>query len=198
MKRSLLVRSVVTMSVAGLLLTGCARESETPTAAASSSPAVVTPTAPVSVWNVDEDKDATWTRQLKEIKQMLQRVHGAKSTKAAEVRTEQMIDLEKVLTEMAAAGGPEGVGHVACEVMPIQLLSYEDSDSADMVSMQIGAYWSAAVAAAANEPGASFKDVELDARMEEECEDVHDDVLKTMGLRTLNKMYRLPQVSPTS
>ncbi|MBT0770761.1 hypothetical protein KIH74_17595 [Kineosporia sp. J2-2] len=169
----------------GIVLAGCGGGSDSAVAAPTASPEVAT------AWNVDAAQDARWTRQLGRITTKLKSVQGVSTEKAATVRTNQMIALEKVLTAMAEAGGAEGIGHVACEVMPVQLLSYDDTLTKDVVAMQLGAYWTAPVVAAGGSSTTGFADVALDARMQQECSDVHQDVLAATGLGTLDEMYFL-------
>lgn len=180
--------SVAALGLAGVLA-GCGGGSSS---ASSSSATTTTAAAEAEVtntWNVDATKDARWTATLKQIQAKLTSVQTADAEKAATVRTTQMIRLEKVLTQMAKTGGVEGLGHVACEVMPLQLLAYSADDSADIVAMQLGGYWTAPVVAAAGTSDTTYADVRLDARVQQECPDDYQSVLQATGLTSLNDLY---------
>ncbi len=128
--------------------------------------------------------------QLAEIKTQLTSLQDSTTPKAAESRTEQMISLEKILTSMATDAGAQGLGPIACEVMPIQLLSYSDGSlPPEAVGMQLGAYWSAPVVAAAGKSEVTYEEIGLDSQVKDACPDVHGQVLEATGLASLDDLY---------
>ncbi len=175
-------RFVVAVAAVGLAVTGCGGGSSSGGGADAST---IEKKTPQTTWS----PGAAQAAELGKIKLELVGLKNSTTAKAAESRTEQMIALEKLLTSMATDAGADGIGQVACSVMPVQLLTYGEKDYAELIAMTLGAYWTSAVKAVDSGAYTSFAAVKLDEKTSAACPDVRADVLKASGLGSLNELY---------
>ncbi|GAB6903510.1 hypothetical protein [Kineosporia succinea] len=166
------------VSIIGLVLAGCSGGSSddaSPAPSASSS---------VAGWTVDATQDAAWTQSLADLSTQSE---TAKGEAQIQLRTE----VGTVAREMGAAGGPDGIGHVVCVALPVQMktLSGRIADDQEQLAQYLGAFVDSVLVEASAGEARSFADAQLDAKVRAECPDVRQDVIDATGVTSLDDLY---------
>ncbi|GLY32699.1 hypothetical protein [Kineosporia sp. NBRC 101731] len=185
--------------LAGLLLAACTSAPVTsePHSAFGSGPV---PTVS-STWDVDPDQDAAWTAELDDIETTMTKIWPAVEDDRPVALTAyaDLIDrTNDVLYDMATTVGVAGIGHVACEVLPVQMISIPHSYTPEQTARNLGIFWARPIAATGVGEAGSFADAQFDTRTREQCPDVHQLVLEAAGLSSLDDLYEYARAARTS
>ncbi|GAB6903512.1 hypothetical protein [Kineosporia succinea] len=144
-----------------------------------------------STWNVGKAQDRAWSAELAEISTTMKKIKPAvEADHATALRAYgDLIDrTNAVLYDMATTAGIAGMGHIGCEVFPVQLLTLPADYPPERAARNLGIFWAAPIADGGADDG-TFADAQFDARVHEECPDVRQDVLDVTGLDSLDDLY---------
>ncbi|GAB3275166.1 hypothetical protein [Kineosporia babensis] len=160
------------IGLAGVLLAGCSGSDSSAASAASPSS-----THLAEVQKIQAD-----------ITQLLDSAEGLENLEKISGRQDELF---AELDAWAVEAGPEGIGAVACQVMPVVLPGLAENTPEDQ-AMLLGSFWYDAVWASKKaDPGedVSFEDVQLDAQMRTGCPEVRQDVLDATEVTSVDQLW---------